>query len=176
VTHKELMAKLSERQALIVHFSHHAAMRGGLVFPTDLQQVFAEHDAWPLSCSVVTPEHRMDVVGSVGVVLAPRTAEDILRVHHDDAGAYAEGNNSHSMGESLSEASFDASIDLVEPGSYNEWRVRGAAPVGLFVTDPAHIEVRQNVPFEGPFGPEETIAPVTVSLATVRTAFPGQPI
>lgn len=159
-----------------MHFSHHAAMRGDLVFPIDLQQVFAEREAWPLSCSVVTPGLRMEVVGSVGVVLEPRSAEDVLRVHYDDAGAYSEGNESHSMGESLSEASFYASLDRVASGSYNEWRVRGAAPAVLFVTDPTHIEVPQNVSFEGPWGLEETIAPVLLSLNVVRAAFPGQPI
>ncbi|WP_253515343.1 hypothetical protein [Methylorubrum extorquens] len=174
--HEELLAKLEARQALIVHFSHRAAMRGDLVYPTDLHQVLAEREAWALSCSVLTPGHSMDVVGSVGVVLEPRTAEDVLRVHHDDAGAFEVGMESLSMGKALSDASFDESIDLVVPGSYNEWRVRGAAPKGLFVVNPAVIMVRQEISFEGPDGPMTTIGEVPISLDAVRATFPGWPI
>lgn len=176
MTHEELMARLEVRQALIVHFSHHAAMRGELAFPTDLHQVLAEMEPWPFSCSVLTPDHRMDVVGSVGVVLEPRNADDVLRVYHGDAGAYEEAGDNYSLGDPLSAASFDASIDRVVPGTYNEWRVRGARPIGVFVVDPANIEVREKVTFEGRWGPEETIAAGPISLDAVRAAFPGQPM
>lgn len=176
MTHEELLVRLAARKALIVHFSHHAVMREGLSFPADLQQVLTEQAAWPLSCSVLTPGHRMVVVGSVGVVLEPRSAEDILRVHHDDAGAYADRDDSHSLGEPLSDSSFDASLDRVLPGTYNEWRVRGAKPIGLFVVNPANIEVRQRCSFEGPWGPEEAIAPAPMSFASLKAAFPGWPV
>lgn len=176
MTHEDLLAKLDARQALIVHFSHHAAMRGELVFPTDLQQVLAETECWPLSCSVLTPGHRMEVVGSVGLVLEPRHAQNVLRVHYGDAGAYDDNGENQSFGEPLSAASFDSSIDHVVPGTYNEWRVRGAKPIGLFVLDPANIEVRKMVPFEGPYGLEQTIASGRISLDEVRATFPDQPI
>lgn len=176
MTHEDLLAKLAERQALIVHFSAHAMMREGLDFPTDLRQVLAEQEPWPLSCSVLTPGHQMDVTGSVGVVLEPRSTADVLRVHHCDAGAYDEAGTNQSLGLALSEASFDASIDGVVPGTYNEWRVRGAKPVGIFVLDPANILVRQKFTLPGPYGPEETIAAEPISLDAVRAAFPGQPV
>lgn len=76
----------------------------------------------------------------------------------------------------MSGASFDASLDRVAPASYNEWRVRGAKPVGLFVVDPANIEVRQMIACEMPWGTETTIAPVSIQLADVRAAFPGKSI
>ena len=173
---EELLSRLQERRALIVHFSHHAAMRGDLVNRTDMHQVLAEQEAWALSCSVLTPGHSMDVVGSVGVVLVPRTAGDVLRVHHDDAGSYEFAMESHSLGKPLSAASFDESIDLVAPGSYNEWRVRGAAPIGMFVLDPANILVRRRVTFPGPHGPESTIAEDPISIDDVRATFPDRPI
>ena len=139
MTREELLAKLDARQALIVHFSAHAVMRDGLEYPTDLQQVLAEKEQWPLSCSVLTPGHHMDVTGSVGVILKPRTTEDVLRVHHDDAGAYDVAGANQSRGVPLSDSAFDASIDDTVPGAYNEWRVRGAKPVGIFVLDPASV-------------------------------------
>ncbi len=176
MTHEDLLAKLDARQALIVHFSAHAVMREGLDFPTDLQQVLAEKQPWPLSCSVLTPAHEMDVTGSVGVVLEPRTAEDVLRVHHSDAGAYDDAGTNQSLGAPLSDKSFDASINGTVPGTYNEWRVRGARPVGIFVLDPADILVRKKITYQGPHGPEETVAHGPISLAAVRAAFPGQPI
>lgn len=176
MTHEELLAKLAARQALIVHFSAHAVMREGLDFPTDLQQVLAEKELWPLSCSVLTPGHNMDVTGSVGVILRPRRVSDVLRVHHDDAGAYDDAGTNQSLGAALSDASFDASIDGTVPGAYNEWRVRGAEPVGIFVLDPANILVRQKFSVDGPYGWEDTIAAGAISLDAVRAAFPSQPI
>ena len=176
MTHDELLAKLEARRALIVHFSAHAVMREGLDFPTDLKQVLTELEPWPLSCSVLTPGHRMDVTGSVGVVLEPRTADDVLRVHHVDAGAYDVAGANQSSGAALSCKSFDASINLTPPGAYNEWRVLGAKPVGIFVLDPAYILVRQKFTVPGPFGEEEAIAASPISFDAVRTMFPHQPI
>lgn len=173
---EELLSRLQERRALIVHFSHHAAMRGDLVYPTDMHQVLAEQEAWALSCSVLTPGHSMDVVGSVGVVLVPRTAGDVLRVHHDDAGSYEFDMASHSLGKPLSAASFDESIDLVAPGNYNEWRVRGAAPRGIFVANPAMILIRRWHTIPGPEGPLTIIGEDRISLDEVRATFPGRTI
>ena len=151
-------------------------MRDGLDYPTDLQQVLSEKEPWPLSCSVLTPDHHMEVTGSVGVILEPRTAEDVLSVHHDDAGAYDVAGTNQSRGAALSDATFDASIDDTVPGAYNEWRVRGARPVGIFVLDPANILVRQKFTVPGPFGGEEIIAAGPIPLDAVRAAFTGQPI
>ncbi len=176
MTHEDLLAKLDARLALIVHFSAHALMREGVDFPTDLQQVLAEIEPWPLSCSVLTPGHLMDVTGSVGVILEPRAPEDVLRVHHGDAGAYDDAGVNQSLGAVLSDAAFNASIDDTWPGAYNEWRVRGAKPVGIFVLDPTNILVRQKSSFEGPYGSEESIAAQPISLGAIRAIFPGQPI
>lgn len=176
MTHQELLAKLGARQALIVHFSAHAVMREGLDYPTDLKQVLAEKEPWPLSCSVLTPGHHMAVTGSVGVILEPRTVEDVLSVYHDDAGAYDVAGANQSDGAALSDATFDTSIDGTVPGTYNEWRVRGAKPVGIFVLDPSNIFVRQKITVLGPFGDEEIISACSISLDAVRTAFRGQPI
>ncbi|MGE4302607.1 MAG: hypothetical protein AB7E24_01080 [Novosphingobium sp.] len=171
-----MLAKLDARQALIVHFSAHALMRKGVDFPTDLKQVLAGKEPWPLSCSVLTPGHHMNVTGSVGVILEPRAVEDVLRVHHGDAGAYDDAGVNQSLGAVLSDATFDASIDDTEPGAYNEWRVRGARPVGIFVLDPTNILVRQKFSFEGPYGLEEDIAAQPISFDAIRAMFPGQPI
>lgn len=176
MTHRELLAKLDARQALIVHFSAHAVMRDDLDYPTDLQQVLAEKEPWPLSCSVLTPGHYMDVTGSVGVILRPRTVEDVLSVHHDDAGAYDVAGANQSRGVALSDATFDTSIDDTVPGAYNEWRVRGARPVGIFVLDPVNVFVRQKFTVPGQFGEEKIIAAGAISLDVVRAAFSGQPI
>ena len=67
------------------------------------------------------------------MVLRPRTLENVLRVHFADAGAYDDAGTNQSLGALLSDESFDASIDKVVPGTYNEWRVRAASPVGIFV-------------------------------------------
>ncbi|GGN61498.1 hypothetical protein GCM10011349_44180 [Novosphingobium indicum] len=103
-----MLAKLDARQALIVHFSANALMRKGVDFPSDLKQVLAGKEPWPLSCSVLTHGHHMNVTRSVGVILEPRAAEDVLRVHHGDAGAYDDAGVNQSLGAVLSDATFDA--------------------------------------------------------------------
>jgi len=176
MTLEELKEELRRRQALIVHFSHHAAMRDNLDFPADLLQVLGGVTDWALSCSVLTPGHSMIPVGSVGVVLEPQTAGDVLRVHHSDAGAYSDGTDDYSDGEPLSVEGLDRSLTRVRQDDYNEWRVRGARPVGIFVLNPFSICVRRRVTFDGPFGPEETLAAQPATLADIRTIFADWPV
>ena len=176
MTREALLAKLDSRQALIVHFSAHAVMRKGLDFPSDLQQVLAEKEPWPLSCSVLTPGHDMVVTGSVGVILEPRAVEDVLRFHYDDADAYDDAGVDQSLGAALSNATSDRSIDDTVPGAYDEWRVRGAKPIGIFVLDPTNILVRQTFTMPAPYDAEEIILASPLSLDAVRATFPGQPI
>ena len=59
----------------------------------------------------------------------------------------------------------------VTPGMYNEWRIRGAEPIGIFVTNPQAIEVKQEVPFAVGVECFNEIGPVEISLHAVKEAF-----
>lgn len=63
MTLDELQQGLADRNAAIVHFSHHADTRPGSYFPHDLKNAIANNDTWPLSCCVLWPGHQMNLPG-----------------------------------------------------------------------------------------------------------------
>jgi hypothetical protein len=65
MTDVELLDALLAREAMVVHFSHHANMRKYGVFPEDLRAAIANKDSWNLSCVVLWPGHRMALPGSI---------------------------------------------------------------------------------------------------------------
>jgi hypothetical protein len=83
----ELARKLKERDAVVVHFSHHANMRGRGVFPVDMHEAIRNKDHWALSCSVLWPGYGMDPCGSVGVLFKPLVAS-VLSVSNKDSGSW----------------------------------------------------------------------------------------
>ena len=142
MTDAELVDALKRKRAAVVHFSHHSDMRRGVAFPGDLVNSIANKDDWSLCCHVVWPGHGMDLVGSVGLIFDVTSTSQVLRVRNDDAGSWELPNGSvDSLGVPLSKNSFDDTFSPV--GAYNEWRVRGANVVGIFVAVPENIYVRK---------------------------------
>jgi hypothetical protein len=146
MTFDEMRDELNQRQALIVHFSNHADMgREGAYFPNDLRSAIKNCQNgphWPLSCSVLWPGHKMSPVGSVGLILELQSIDDIISVKKSDSGSISFQDGSEgSLGDPLTKASLTSSFE-VKPGDYNEWRVKGAKPIGIFILDVANIEVR----------------------------------
>ncbi len=173
MTDNELAKALADHKAAIVHFSHHANMREGGVFPIDLQNAISKCCQWPLSCCVVLPGHQMDLPGSVGVLFEP-LAKQVLSVLHDDSGSATLPNGDDiSDGASLSKESFDNSL-AVMPGRYNEWRLQCAKVIGIYVDNPSIIRVKQKQTLQTPLGPTQYIAHVQVGLAFVKRCFPEQ--
>jgi len=174
----ELIRRLRARNALIVHFSHHAKMREGGVFPADLHAAIANSRAWPLSCCVVWPGHRMALPGSVGVVLRPRSLASVAGVGKSDIGSTTMADGSQgSLGERLSEESFAKTFDVAE-GDYNEWRMIESDVVAVYVEGRplrAKRHVRLLDPDSGaPLGLD--VSAETVDLAEVVKAFPELPV
>lgn len=173
---KQLTAMFEERQAVVVHFSHHSNMREGGVFPDDLQQAIQNKDEWALSCSVLWPGHDMQPCGSVGVMFRP-TVASVLSVSNADSGSFqGPGGADFSSGLPLSENTFQQTFDVV--GSYNEWRVKGAEVIGIFVHDVDWIEVKKACQIPDPCTGQISleIGSMRIGLAEVLDAFDDLPV
>ena len=178
MTGEELNALLAQKQALLVHFSHHSNMREGSEFPGDLQAAIDNVSRWDLSCCLIWPGHPMKLPGSVGVIIEP-TVSGVVSVSPDDSGSSSLG----SLGEQLTKESLERSFALA-PGRYNEWRIVGKRALGIFVTDPNCIWVKQRGEIFLPENLTEsgraelldstsTIRPQRQSLQYVKNAFPN---
>jgi hypothetical protein len=175
MTEDEFVRLLDEQAIAVVHFSHFADMRKGLVFPGDMLAAIANKDAWALSCCALTPGRRMQLPGDVGILLRPKLV-NVLSVSSGDAGASTLPDGSElSGGDPPTREAVLASLD---PGfqAYNEWRVRGAEVVGIFVANPGLVLAKKRHDFDGPLGPESAIGSEPISLTTVFDAFPGLPL
>jgi hypothetical protein len=165
-----LAVELSARQSLIVHFSHHANMRAGGIFPNDMHDAIENRNEWVLSCCAVWPGHNMDLPGSVGVVFNP-SPSNVVSVSNSDSGSSTDRDGAEqSAGVPLSPHSFHDSFRVA--GAYNEWRLLGAEVVGIFVANPHEIYTKREVvvPFEG--GVIREISAEPVSLGYVLECFP----
>lgn len=170
MTDVELNAELSARDALVVHFSHHATMREGVFFPQDLHDAIQYRDDWPLSCCVVWPNHQMELPGSVGVIFSP-SVSDVLSVLNTDSGSsIGVGGKDNSDGIPLSRQSLSASFNVL--GHYNEWRVRGAEVYGVYVSDVDSIAVRKEVRLDVGARRETFVSAEEVAIDEVVEAFP----
>ena len=70
MTDQELNDRLDTKKALVVHFLHHVLMNPKhLYYPEDLLRVLTRNGEFPNSCCDLWPEHTMDLIGSVGVLL-----------------------------------------------------------------------------------------------------------
>lgn len=182
MTFNELQAILENKKAAIVHFSHHAKTREGVVFPNDLVNAIANRSNWTHCCIALWPNHPMDLVGSVGVLFEPTSTDQIISVCDDDAGSSLDADgNSQSFGKPLSVEVVEQSF-LCMPDSYNEWILKGANVRGIFVADPNCIYVKKAMVMDYPDMPEylrslePEIGMTEISLLEVFDSFPDQPI
>lgn len=165
---------VKDHSIVVIHFSHHAIMGHEVEFPDDLNYAIAHFADEERSCCAIYPGYEMNLPGSVGVIFEPAFS-NVISVCQCDSGSSAYG----SMGQPPSEQTILASlcVQACEEGcKYNEWRIKGAIPIGIFVSNPLNICVKKknlctNVPisFEG-------IAGESICLADVFTAFPKLPI
>jgi hypothetical protein len=171
----DLVKALAQREACVVHFSHHANMREGGLFPKDLQEAIAHHHKWNLSCCVLWPDHDLDLPGSVGVIFEVRTVTSVISICDGDAGAYqSDGGDEFSGGVPLSEESFESTFGA--SGPYNEWRISGAQVKGIFVNNVHSIQAKKRLTFLVNGELQDVIASASIALTDVFDAFPNLPI
>ena len=177
MTYEDLIRGLRAKTALIVHFSHHAKMRQDGVFPADLHAAIANSRAWPLSCSVVWPGHGMPVVGSVGVVLHPRSLASVIGASNRDAASMTLPNGTEDgLGKPLDVGVLSETFNPPN-GYYNEWRMRECDVIGIYFEGDREILAKKTILIEVPeMAPIIDVATQSVTVPQINTAFPELPI
>jgi hypothetical protein len=171
MTDTELSEAIKQRRAAIVHFSHHAEMRPGRVFPDDLIDAITNSRHWALSCHVLWPGHSMDLVGSIGVMLEITSASQVISVNNRDSGSWRlPGGSDQSLGVPLSRQSFEATFNLA--GAYNEWRVQGAIVKGIYVVGDCDIYVKRTLIAGEGVHRTKTIGLISIAQSEVKSIFP----
>lgn len=173
VDEREFQKLLTEGRIVLVHFSHFAVMGHSVEFPEDLKHAIASYESEVRSCCALWPDHCMDLPGSVGIIFHPRF-EHVVSVCCDDSGSSNVSGSEVSGGHLPSKEAILDSLN-VPVGEYNEWRIFGASPVGVFVADPGNILAKKKIKLER-CDTDELIAAVCLSLYDVAEAFPGMPI
>jgi hypothetical protein len=162
LTYEELIWSLRRIPALIVHFSHHAKMREDGTFPEDLLASALNSGLWPLSCCLVWPDHKMNLPGSIGVVLRPRSLSSIVSVGSDDTASMSFDWQEGTLGAHLTAEELKQSME-VQSGNYNEWRVRDCDVVGVYVEEPLQAKKA------GPqFDPDDNYLVQDIALETIQ--------
>lgn len=163
---KQLLAR---KNIAVVHFSHYAVMNHRVSFPHDLIHAIKNYKFETRSCCAVFPDHGMHLPGSVGVIFNPKLSH-LRSVCESDSGSSDIGEEEGSLGEEPTEDSILRSLCVID-GDYNEWRIHGASPIGIFVADPNNIQAK----LELNCGEEQItdIVPVPICLAQVFEAFPS---
>ena len=64
----------------------------------------------------------------------------------------------------------------VPAGSYNEWRVRGAEPFGIFVADINNICAKKRVQLHFNGESIDEIGCINITLQSILEAFPDRPV
>ena len=176
MTDKELSDYLAAKNAAVVHLSHHFVMNPARPnFPGDMHRAIAKKNEFNLSCVVVWPGHGMLLPGSVGVIFKPTCANVISAASSDSGSMTLSDGTDGTLGLPLTPETLAETFG-VWFGNYNEWRVRDAEVVGIFVADPLNIRVKEEVVLDA--GGEEcrTVAAESIDLSEVFAAFPHQSI
>ena len=167
MTNDQLANLLRDKGAAIVHFSNHADMGRGTLFPHDLENAIQNRKCWSLSCHAIWPGHKMPLVGSVGIIFEP-LVKDVLKVNNCDSGSSDHGSG----GELLTIDSFYRSFQVADE-EYNEWRIIGAKVKGIFVSNLDCILTRQAVCLKvDGHDHEQIISAEPTTLHKVIAAFP----
>ena len=116
----------------------------------------------------------MALPGSVGVIFKP-TLDQVVSVLADDSGSSDFGGTEMSAGQSPTNETILASLQ-VPAGRYNEWRVRGAEPIGIFVADVSNICAKKNVQLHLNGESIDEIGCTSITLQSIFDAFPDYPV
>ncbi len=173
---QDLSDYLATKGAAVVHLSHHAVMDPTRpIFPEDMQRAIAKNDEFNLSCVVVWPGHGMPLPGSVGVIFKPTCANVVSAAASDSGSTTLPDGTDGSLGLPLTHETLAATFN-VWLWNYNEWRVRGAEVVGIFVADPLNIEVKKKVVLTLDGHEFTEVAATSIELDEVLSTFPHQSI
>lgn len=111
----------------------------------------------------------MSLPGSVGLIFRPKHSQ-VLSVCSADSGSLDYAGHEGSLGSSPEEDAILESLQ-VPSGMYNECRILGAEPIGVFVSNPQAIEVKQKVTLVLGMERFTEIGCARISLQAVKEAF-----
>lgn len=185
MTYEDLIAELVERRALIVHCSRPGKSGDdGPLFPEDLRKAIeiVGNGTGAVSCSVVWPSHQK-TYGAVGIVLRPRTTSSVTSLKSIDAGTRWDPAAGERTGDGAPFSAEAVADTFDNPTGYNEWVVRDADCLGIFVNLQEPLEVARRVEPKDLEGYDESMidcGPVVcagpIRPDEIRSEFPGLPI
>jgi hypothetical protein len=181
----ELLAELQTRKALIVHCSRTGKgdeAIGGLFYPDDLRNAITICAAGTeLCCSVIWPDH-LETFGPVGIILKPRSTASITSICHQDSGSRFDPKicKRVSAGAPFSKEAVLGTFDNAT--DYNEWNVKDADTVGIFVHPKQQWDVARlcklsdHPNYDPAMGDQKVIGAVRINEAHIVADFPSLPI
>lgn len=187
MTDAEFLKELVERKALIVHCSRPGKGDEGidaLMFPQDLQKAIdlCANGSAELCCSVIWPEHT-ETFGAVGIILKPRSTGSIASICTTDGGTSIDRATGKRVGWGKPFSREMVIETFTMATSYNEWNVRDADVIGIFVHPTQKWEVPQIVPLDQVpgFHPEMSVlaadipivGSVVIDQSVIAHAFPA---
>jgi hypothetical protein len=176
MTDEELSDYLAAKGAVVVHLSHHAVMdRERPIFPEDMLRAIDKRAEFNLSCVVVWPGYGMPLPGSVGVIFKP-LCENVVSAANSDSGSTMLADGSDGSGGFPLSPETLASTFNVWIGNYNEWRVRDAEVLGIFVADPPNILVKKEIVLNVDWHEFTDVGATSILLDEVFAAFPHHSI
>lgn len=188
MTLNELRAELVQRSALIVHCTRLGRSANIVnpppIFPEDLTATIRDlnDNAREICCSVIWPDH-IKTFGDVGIVVLPRDTTSIIRIDNDDGGSEWDEKLQRRIGKGVPFSRTAVSETFSKPlAHHNEWSVRNADVVGLYV-NPVDLLTVLRVPSADIFAdlpdelrPEPVPEPDEIGLEELRKIFPDLPI
>lgn len=186
MTDAELMQELIERKALIVHCSRPGKGdegRNSRLFPEDLSHAIdiCANEGAELCCSVIWPGH-VETFGDIGIILKPRSTASVTMISTTDGGTYLDANTNRRMGNGAPFSRTAVEDTFSKATDYNEWNVKDADTVGIFVKPPPPLPVvarridLREIPDYSPIMGTDQIVQVSINLSEITAAFPALPI
>ena len=137
MTYDELIDELVARKVLIVHCSRPGKADlgpDGLLFPCDLHNAIdiCANQGKELCCSVIWPGH-VETFGDVGIILKPRSTASVTSICTTDGGTWFDPRVGKRLGGGDPFSSQTVIDTFMKATTYNEWNVRDADTIGIFV-------------------------------------------
>jgi len=124
----------------------------------------------------------LETFGPIGIILKPRSDASIASICVDDAASHIDPVMGKRIGTGLPFSSQAVLDTFANASRYNEWIVRNADTIGVFVhpSDPWHVarpmQLADIPGLDQSMGDGELVGSVSVSLPDIITAFPGLPV
>lgn len=161
-------------------------MDNASLFPDDLKNAIkiCELGQGDLSCSLIWPAH-IKTFGAVGIILEPSSIDSITSISPKDSGTSVCSNGMR-KGDGVPFSAEAVMDTFANSTDYNEWTVKNAKTIGIFVNHHEPLEVARRVsakdiPGYDPtmahlFDNPEIIGTVMISISEIQTDFPSLPI